>query len=193
MTRTTRTTVVHVSQPHDVFIGRGGKWGNPFRITRAMDRAAVIAKYKEWLPTQSHLMAALHELRGQRLGCFCAPQPCHGDVLAALANALTEPCPACGRTDHPADSKFYVSVIRNAGGYSRQTLFAAGPFDDHLAAVRLVDVVRGIAIEGNAWHHFDAFGTCSITARHQDPLPVGLLNEQILVGQAYPKAPTDTM
>jgi hypothetical protein len=29
-----------------VYIGRGSKWGNPFRIGRDGDRAAVIAKYE---------------------------------------------------------------------------------------------------------------------------------------------------
>ena len=29
----------------------------------------------------------LGELRGKRLACYCAPLPCHGDVLAALADA----------------------------------------------------------------------------------------------------------
>jgi hypothetical protein len=33
-------------------------------------------------------MAALPELRGKKLGCWCKPGPCHGDVLAELANAL---------------------------------------------------------------------------------------------------------
>jgi hypothetical protein len=33
------------------------------------------------------LMAALGELRGLVLGCWCAPRPCHGDVLVRLANA----------------------------------------------------------------------------------------------------------
>ena len=27
------------------------------------------------------------ELSGKRLGCFCAPLPCHGDVLAEIANS----------------------------------------------------------------------------------------------------------
>ena len=27
------------------------------------------------------------ELRGRVLGCFCAPLPCHADVLAEVANA----------------------------------------------------------------------------------------------------------
>jgi hypothetical protein len=32
-------------------------------------------------------MASLDELRGLVLGCWCAPRPCHGDVLVRLANA----------------------------------------------------------------------------------------------------------
>jgi hypothetical protein len=28
----------------------------------------------------------LHELRGKDLVCWCAPKPCHGDVLLRLAN-----------------------------------------------------------------------------------------------------------
>jgi hypothetical protein len=31
-------------------------------------------------------MAALPELKGRVLGCWCAPLACHGDVLAQLAN-----------------------------------------------------------------------------------------------------------
>jgi hypothetical protein len=31
-----------------VYIGRGSKWGNPFRIDPDGDRAAVIAKFERW-------------------------------------------------------------------------------------------------------------------------------------------------
>jgi hypothetical protein len=31
-------------------------------------------------------MAALHELRGKDLLCWCAPGSCHADVLVELAN-----------------------------------------------------------------------------------------------------------
>src|SRR6516165_12823646 len=67
-----------------VYIGRGSKWGNPFRIGRDGDRAAVIAKYEQWLADQHHLLRALDELRGRNLVCFCAPRACHGDLLALL-------------------------------------------------------------------------------------------------------------
>jgi hypothetical protein len=32
-------------------------------------------------------LRALDELRGRDLVCFCAPRPCHGDLLLRLANA----------------------------------------------------------------------------------------------------------
>ena len=70
-----------------IYIGRGSQWGNPFRIGRDGDRATVIAKYKRWLADEHHLLRALDELRGHDLVCFCAPHPCHGDLLLRLANA----------------------------------------------------------------------------------------------------------
>jgi hypothetical protein len=38
------------------------------------------------LAMMTELIAALPELRGKRLGCWCAPHPCHGDLLKGLAN-----------------------------------------------------------------------------------------------------------
>lgn len=73
-----------------VYIGRGSKWGNPFVIGRDGDRAAVITKYEHWLRSQHHLLRALDELHGRDLVCFCAPLPCHGDLLSRLANASRE-------------------------------------------------------------------------------------------------------
>ena len=89
-----RTRVVNIKrEPCDVYIGRpghgqAGPWGNPFQIGRDGDRATVIGKYAAWIQTQPQLLARLPDLRGRRLGCFCAPQACHGDVLARLADAL---------------------------------------------------------------------------------------------------------
>lgn len=82
-----KTTVVSVETDYDIYIGRTSKWGNPFKIGTDGSRAQVIEKYREHIRTQSHLLTALSELRGKRLGCHCAPLPCHGDVLAKLADA----------------------------------------------------------------------------------------------------------
>lgn len=92
-----QTRVVHCKrEPYDVYIGRGrdpktgvrGPWGNPFRIGHDGDRAEVIERYERYLLESPHLLASLHELKGKTLGCWCAPQPCHGDVLARRADAL---------------------------------------------------------------------------------------------------------
>ena len=77
--------VVHCKrEPFDVYIGRPGKWGNPFAIGRDGTREEVVAKYRDWIVKQPALMAALPELRGKVLGCWCAPKSCHGDVLITL-------------------------------------------------------------------------------------------------------------
>jgi len=70
-----------------VYIGRGSKWGNPFRIGPDGDRVTVITKHEHWLADQHHLLRALDALRGLDLICFCAPLACHGDLLRRLANA----------------------------------------------------------------------------------------------------------
>jgi hypothetical protein len=83
-------SVVHCKKsPHDVYIGRPSKWGNPFVIGKDGDRDQVVKKYKEWVTQQPHLMGSLTELKGKVLGCWCSPNACHGDVLVDLANKLT--------------------------------------------------------------------------------------------------------
>ena len=72
--------------PYDVYIGRGSKWGNPFRIGIDGTREDVIKQYRNWIQTQPHLLNSLEELRGKTLGCFCSPQACHGDILVELLN-----------------------------------------------------------------------------------------------------------
>lgn len=84
----TVTRVVHCRRDHfDIYIGRPSPWGNPYIIGKDGTRERVIAKYRTWLLTQPGLLAQLPALRGKILGCWCSPRPCHGDVLAELAEA----------------------------------------------------------------------------------------------------------
>jgi len=69
-----------------IYVGRPGKWGNPFVIGRDGTRDEVIAKYRAWLLRRPALMAALPELRGKDLVCWCAPARCHAEILVDLAN-----------------------------------------------------------------------------------------------------------
>jgi len=89
--------VVHCKHDkYDVYIGRRNptitqtkdfSWGNPFKIPEDGNREQVIQKYDDWLMQQPKLIErAKKELKGKVLACWCAPQACHGHVLARVAN-----------------------------------------------------------------------------------------------------------
>lgn len=107
------TRVVNVKRENcEVFIGRPSKWGNPFKIGRDGSRAEVIAKYRNWLASQVELLGDLDELRGKTLGCYCSPEPCHGDVLAGLADADEENVTAiCDECETPMRVVFRGGVV----------------------------------------------------------------------------------
>ena len=68
---------------------RRSPFANPFMLPRnanADERAENIACYERWLMMQTALLAKLHTLAGHDLACWCAPLPCHCDVLVRLAN-----------------------------------------------------------------------------------------------------------
>jgi len=107
------TTVVNIKDtpdfdirnPDDVYIGRyhqsakygtlpSSRWHNPYRIgayfnriagtTAEITRVDSIRMYRNYITSNSKMMAFLPELKGKRLGCWCKPLPCHGDVLVEL-------------------------------------------------------------------------------------------------------------
>lgn len=78
--------------PAFVYIGRAGKglsgpWGNPYT---GLPREESIATYEKWMAVRLMLEPQLRtdvaRLSGKTLVCFCFPLPCHGDVLARLAD-----------------------------------------------------------------------------------------------------------
>ena len=88
-----KTTVVQCRKStYDVYIGRGcgSVWGNPFVTGIDGTREEVIARHREWVRRQPELLYRLRELKGKRLGCWCSPKSCHGDILAELADALPD-------------------------------------------------------------------------------------------------------
>jgi ribA/ribD-fused uncharacterized protein len=97
--------VVHCKQaPYDVFVGRPGPFGNPFsHLERSSapnhvaSRDEAVDQFRAWALGQPELRARIgKELPHQRLGCYCAPARCHGDVLAWLASASVFPYPGKG-------------------------------------------------------------------------------------------------
>lgn len=93
------TTVVNLrKEAYDVYIGRAGKgqdgyFGNPHTMGMVYcayckgshDRTDAIATYKKEflkrIQTDKEFRRRVLTLRGKRLGCFCKPQDCHGDVI----------------------------------------------------------------------------------------------------------------
>ncbi|CAF1247059.1 unnamed protein product [Rotaria sp. Silwood1] len=94
-------TVVHlrrskgkIVQDCDIYIGRacnmGGwqlnqsKWHNPYSV-KQYGRDGALDCYKKYIESnQNNLLDDLHELAGKRLGCWCKPNRCHGDILREL-------------------------------------------------------------------------------------------------------------
>lgn len=87
-----KTTVVNLrKEPYDVYIGRPGRgeaglFGNPFWKSDESGRDEAIAKFEVYfldrVESDPAYRAAVLALKGLRLGCFCAPKHCHGDVIA---------------------------------------------------------------------------------------------------------------
>jgi hypothetical protein len=82
------------TNPDGEYIGRPSVLGNPFAIGRDGTRDEVIAKYRTWLwplldehnpspaLTEINRLTDLYDAGDLTLVCWCAPQACHGDVLA---------------------------------------------------------------------------------------------------------------
>ncbi len=90
---------------YDVYIGRPGKGqagtlGNPVRIGYKCpecsevhsDGGNTLPCYERWLrrriTTDHKYKEQVKNLHGKVLGCFCKPNPCHGDVLVRVAEEL---------------------------------------------------------------------------------------------------------
>lgn len=63
-------------------------FANPFKVGKHGNRNEVILKYKLYiidkLKNDKKFKNELNKLKGKQLGCWCHPEPCHGDVLLEL-------------------------------------------------------------------------------------------------------------
>lgn len=85
-----------------IYVGRANaryklkesKWHNPFRIGgflagRTLDREDCIMLYRNYLYNSNAgkmLLEYIGQLTGKDLSCWCAPEPCHADILLEIAN-----------------------------------------------------------------------------------------------------------
>tara|TARA_A100001015_G_scaffold282462_1_gene346735 strand:- start:1657 stop:2250 length:594 start_codon:yes stop_codon:yes gene_type:complete len=67
-------------------------FANPFKLQKGLTRKDVIIKYeayiREQLKEKPELVEQLRGLKGKNLGCWCKPEPCHGDILAKIIDEL---------------------------------------------------------------------------------------------------------
>jgi hypothetical protein len=63
---------------------RTSRWANPFSVER-YGRARCLELFEAHVrANRGGLWDALEDLEGKELGCWCHPEPCHGDVLLRL-------------------------------------------------------------------------------------------------------------
>lgn len=74
--------------PDAIYVGRPSKWGNPFTAGVDGTREEVIKRYRHFLIEEGYngSVVDVRELKGKDLVCWCAPLPCHADVLLEVAN-----------------------------------------------------------------------------------------------------------
>lgn len=92
-----QTTVVNIKHTnnYDVYIGRAGRgedgyFGNPYRLNANESPGNTLLRYKLYfykrLVSDPEFKKRIDALAGKTLGCFCKPNPCHGDIIAAYLN-----------------------------------------------------------------------------------------------------------
>ena len=95
-----QTVVVNIyKEQFDVYIGRAGRgqdgyFGNPFRIEQSVSREDAVERFQRYfadrIEKDSEFNRQVLALKGKRLGCFCKPKACHGDVIADWLNKMEE-------------------------------------------------------------------------------------------------------
>lgn len=102
--------VVNIAHtPCDIYVGRrmniAEHYGNPFShkantqgLVKVESRDEAVACFELWITGEAFeevephrrkwILENLSVLRGKKLGCYCAPAKCHGEVLERLAEQL---------------------------------------------------------------------------------------------------------
>ena len=71
-----------------------GCFGNPYPLTCERERQWCVSRFFAYfhdrIENDPAFRAAVLGLRCKRLGCFCAPKQCHGDVIKAWLDSQPE-------------------------------------------------------------------------------------------------------
>ena len=100
MESTMQAVVVNIyKEQFDAYIGRAGRgedgyFGNPFRMENRISREQAVKSFQKYfterIEKDSEFKRRVLALKGKRLGCFCKPKACHGDVIADWLNKMEE-------------------------------------------------------------------------------------------------------
>lgn len=79
----------------DLYIGRApgrrGVFGNPYALAQGYSRLEAIRLFERDARDNALLLEAIRRIPpGTRLGCFCKPLECHGDVIVKLWKEMHE-------------------------------------------------------------------------------------------------------
>lgn len=92
-----KTEVVNLrTQAYDEKICRGTIFGNPYEIGVDGTREQVIARYFKWfhfMLRDPRFLASVLKLRGKKLGCFCVPMACHGEIIKKFLDERFQDAP----------------------------------------------------------------------------------------------------
>lgn len=101
------TSVINLyKEEYDVYIGRHGKgrdgyFGNPIRtneecvvcndihITSGDTLKCFEIYFNDRIIHDDVFKQRILELKGKKLGCFCKPKQCHGDVIVRYLNEVS--------------------------------------------------------------------------------------------------------
>lgn len=76
---------------YDVAIDRTSPFGNPYHLGKDGDRQVVLQKYREYflrrVEADPEFRRRVMQLRGKKLGCWCAPLLCHGMIIVEWLEA----------------------------------------------------------------------------------------------------------
>ena len=75
---------VYVGRPKQT-ISNAIDWGNPHRLRDGYNRREALDLYRQHVLNTKHLAQAVGELHGKVLGCWCAPELCHAEVLHEMS------------------------------------------------------------------------------------------------------------
>ena len=65
-----------------VYVGRPSKFGNPFSMSNEIYRDIAIENFREYFYRSPELQkAAVEELTGKHLICWCSPKDCHATII----------------------------------------------------------------------------------------------------------------